>query len=252
MASRWTLVATLVVVVLLAGCSGFLGGDAAGSPEEFDHADGFSADGVTDGEQAVQTYDAAIREKGNYTGTYQYNITADGNQSVARLDYRIDFDSERGYQQFYAESDGSEGSREFFYEGDQRYYRTTVDGEQYRGGVEEQEFPAEDLTAAEAIRPLLTNASNYETSVDERDGTSVVVYESGDIGNASELYAVENPDDVTGFSAQFAVDADGVVHTAEYELSYTSDGVERSLVLTFELSNLGETSVERPDWTDDV
>lgn len=251
MASRSTLVASLVVVVLLAGCSGFLGGSPS-NPDEFDHADGFSADGITDGQQAVESYEEAVRGQGNYTGTYRYNITAGENESAVELDYRVDFDDERGYQRFYAESDGSAGAREIYYADDQQYYQTTIDGEVYRSGVENQSFPAEDLTAVRAIEPLLTNASDYETSVDERDGTPVVVYEANDIGNASHLYTAEEADDVSDFRAQFAVDSEGIVHTAEYELSYTVDGEERSLVLTFELSELGETTVEQPDWTSDV
>lgn len=248
MASRSTLVASLAVLVLLSGCSGFLGGQP-GSPQEVDLADGVTADGVADGEQALESHEEAVRNLDSYTAAYSYDISSGGNESVAEMEYRVNPDGERGYERFFAESDGSEGTQGYYYTANRTYYQTTVDGEVARSGVANQSFPAGELTAAEAIQPLLTNATDYETSVGERHGTTVVVYETDDIGNATGLYDVGSPDDVHEFSAQFAVDADGVVHTAEYDISYTANGEERSLAMSFEVSDIGATSVDRPDWT---
>ena len=245
--------AVVVAAVLLAGCSGLVGdGGQPDDPEEFDYADGFSADGVTNGDRAVESHEQAVQQRGNYTGEYRYDILSGGNETVVDVDYRVDFEAERGFQRFHAEGGGSTGTRELFYADDRRFQRTLVDGEQVQATADDHPFPVEDLTAAEAIRPLLNNASDYETNVGERDGTAVVVYETNDIGEASELYSVEDPEDVTDFSAQFAVDSTGLVHTAEYEITYVADGEEQTLSMTFELSELGSTTVERPGWTEEV
>ena len=251
---RSTLALSFVVVaVLLAGCSGLVGDDGGpDDPEEFDYADGFSAEGITDGERAIESHEQALRDRGNYTGEYRYDILSGGNETVVEVDYRVDFEAERGFQRFHAEGGGSTGTRELYYQDGQRYQRTLVDDEQVQADAADQEFPADDLTADEAIRPLLNNASDYETRLEERHGTDVVVYETNDIGEASDFYSVDDPEDVTEFRAQFAVDSTGLVHTAEYELTYLADGEEQSLSLTFELSELGQTTVERPAWTEDL
>jgi hypothetical protein len=254
MDSRSTLaLSVVVVVVLLAGCSGLLGdGGGTDDPEEFAYADGFSAEGVTDGDQAIESHEQALKDRGNYTGTYRYDILSGGNETVVEVDYRVDFQEERGYQRFHAEGNGSAGTRELYYQDGRRYQRTLVDDEQVQASANDQPFPADDLTADEAIQPLLNNASDYETSVDRRHGTDVVVYETTDIGEASDLYSVEDPENVSDFSAQFAVDSTGLVHTAEYEITYVTDGEEQTLSMSFELSQLGETTVERPEWTNDL
>lgn len=255
MESRSTLaLAVVVVAVLLAGCSGLVGdgGGQPDDPEEFDYADGFSADGVTDGDRAVESHGQALQDRGNYTGEYEYDIISGGNETVVEVEYRVDFEAERGFQRFHAEGGGSTGTRELYYADDRRFQRTLVDGEQVQATTNDHSFPVDDLTAAEAIRPLLNNASDYETTVGERHGTAVVVYETNDIGEASDLYSVEDPEDVTDFRAQFAVDSTGLVHTAEYELTYVADGDEQTLSMTFDLSELGSTTVQRPAWTEEV
>ena len=58
--------------------------------------------------------------------------------------------------------------------------------------------------------------------------------------------------DVSAFSATFAVDSEGVIHSASYDITYTTKGEEQTVTMEFELSDLGETSVERPDWADEA
>lgn len=253
MVSRSTIVASVVVLALLAGCAGLVGDDdSAEEPGTFDYPDGFSAEGVVDGDRAVEGYERAVRARGNYTGSYRYDVETGEGESVAEVEYRVDFESERAYQRFAAQADGSEATRELYQESDRRYYRSTVDGEVVGLDAERRPFRPEELTAVEAIRALLTDASGYEASLAERNGTAVAVYETTDLGNTTHLVGVDDPDEVTDFRGRFAVDSEGLIRTAEYELTYVADGDERRLAMAFDLSAPGETTVERPAWADEA
>lgn len=259
MVSRSALVVLLAAFVLLSGCSGLVGdGDTADDetetlpddPEAFDYADGFGADGVSDGEAALESYNDAVKASGNYTGEYGYVVVARGSETDVDVTYRVDFDAERAHQRAVVESPEVNATIDTYYEDDRRYSWAEYEGERGDVGVQNETFPPDRLTAAEAIRALLLNTSDYEASLDRHDGEPVVVYESANIEEAGGILGVDDPDSVTNFEATFVVDSDGLVHTASYELGFVVDGEERSATLEFELTEVGETTVERPDWAD--
>ena len=263
MVKRSTLAMSLVIVlVLLSGCSAVLDGgngagngdatDAPDSPEEFDYADGFGPDGVTDGQQAVETYQSAVKAQGSYTGTHSYDVRAsDGNTSVD-VENRVDFENQQGYQRVDVDSPAYSGWVESYYEDDMQYRRSEVGGEQSDVSVDEQNFTTAELTSTDPIRPLLSNVSSYEVSIEQRDGTTVAVYERSGTEGIDSFYDINESTDVSAFSATFAVDSEGVIHSASYDITYTTEGEEQTVTMEFELSDLGETSVERPDWADEA
>ena len=265
MVKRSTLAVSLVVVlVLLSGCSTVLdGGNGAGtetpvSAEEFDYADGFGPNGITDGQQAVESYQSALKARGSYTGTYSYDVQASGGNSTVdvenRVDFesQIDFESQQGYQRFDVDSPMYSGWIESYYEDDMQYRRSEVGGERSNVSVDEQNFTTAELTSTDPIRPLLSNVSSYEVSIEQRDGTTVAVYERSGTEGIDSFYNVDESADISSFSATFAVDSEGVIHSASYDITYTTEGEEQTVTVEFELSDLGETSVERPDWADEA
>ena len=85
MVKRSTLAVSLVVVlVLLSGCSAVLdgsNGDGTGagtetpdSAEEFDYADGFGPNGITDSQQALESYQSAVEARGSYASTHGFDV----------------------------------------------------------------------------------------------------------------------------------------------------------------------------------
>ncbi|WP_336133333.1 DUF7537 family lipoprotein [Natronomonas amylolytica] len=260
MVSRATVTVLLAVFVLLSGCSGLVGGDGNGTPTEelpedpeaFDYAAGFGADGVTDGETALETYNDAVQTQGNYTGEYGYVVTTNDGETDVDVEYRVDFEAERADQQAVIESPDVNATVDTYYEGDTRYTRAEYEGEQGNVGVENESFPPEQLTASEAIAPLLLNATEYDATVERRGGEPVVVYETTDIGDAAGIVGVENPDSVSNFEATFVVDSEGLIHSATLQLDFVVDGNERSTTMEFELTDVGETTVERPGWADEA
>ncbi len=253
MVSRSTLVVVLVAaVVLLSGCSVLIGGDDSSDPEEFDYAPGYAADGIDDGEQAVESYTQAVQEQGSFTGEYSYDVVTEEGETSVDVDYEVDFDTEEANQTVSVEAPEDTASTESFYTEGQVYQIATFEGEQGDVSVEDREFPTDELTAVEAVQPLLTNASSYNTSVSEHDDTSMVTYETSDVENAEDFFGADEAEEVTEFNAQFTVDSDGIVHTAEYNLEYLFNGEERSVSLTFELTDFGETAVTQPEWVNDA
>ena len=264
MVKRSTLAVSLVVVlVLLSGCSAVLdeGGngngngaetDAPDSPEQFEYADGFGPDGVTDGQQAVESYQSAVEARGSYTSTYSYDVRAsDGNSSVD-VENRVDFESQQGYQRFDIDSPEYSGWMESYYEDDTRYRRSEIDGERSNVSVDEQNFTTAELTSTDPLRALLLNVSAYETSTEQRDGTTVAVYEASGTEGVDSFYNIDESADISAFSATFAVDSEGLVRSATYDITYTNEGEQETVTMEFELRDLGETSVERPEWVDEA
>ena len=250
MVSRSTIAVALVVALaMLGGCSGILGDGSASSPDEFDYADGYDADGITDGEQAAETYRNALSNKSNYTVNYQQNLS--GADATAKYDvaYRVDVDGERAYQR--VEMPDQDYEVESFQESGQRVVRESSGGNE-EVATEDAGFDLANLTGAGLFSQLLSADADYETSVAERDGTSVVVYETS--GNESASTVLDLGDRTpTSFSASLAVDSEGIVRSASYDLTYlNANGQEQTITLNFEVTDVDDTSVERPDWAQDA
>ena len=79
----------------------------------------------------------------------------------------------------------------------------------------------------------------------------MVVYETNETDGV-KAFDINESATITDFSATVAVDGDGVVRSASYEVSYEVDGDERELTVEYELSGFGETAVERPAWVEDA
>lgn len=250
MVSRSTIAVALVVATaMLGGCSGILGDGSASSPDEFDYADGYDADGVTDGEQAAETYRNALSDKSSYTVNYQQNLS--GADATANYDvvYRVDVDDERAFQR--VEMPDQDYEVESFQESGQRVVRESSGGNE-EIATEGTGFDLANLTGGGLFSQLLSSDADYETSVAERDGTSVVVYETS--GNESASTILDLGDRTpTSFSASLAVDSEGIVRSASYDLTYlNANGQEQTITLNFEVTAVDDTSVERPDWAQDA
>ena len=262
MTKRSTVAVTLVVaLVLLSGCSAVLDGgngngtatddEGSGDAPEFEYPEGYGADGVSDGQAAVESHNSGLIESGSYSGMYSYDIDAGNDSRVVNVTNRVDFDAEEGYQQVDVETRRSAGSVDIYRTSDTRYRRSEF---QNRTSVRSSERPfvAENFTALDPVRPLLTNVSGYDASVEEMNGETVVVYEtSGDV-SVDQFYGINDSSTISSFSGRFAVDSSGIVRSASYEMTYQVGDEERSLGVKYAISDVGGTSVERPGWVDDA
>lgn len=267
MATRSAVAVSLVVVlVLLSGCSAILGdgngmdgnGDGNGvsdgngaDPAGFDYAEGYGPDGITDGQAAIDSHRSGVVERGSYTGTYTYDIEDSDGTRVVDVETRVDFENEEGRQLADVETPRSPASIDIYRDSETRYQKSEFNN-QTSFSTQNQSFDPENLTSTEPVQPLLENLSQYDASVEERNGETLVVYRRNGTDGAASFIDINESAEVTSFSATFAVDTDGVVRSADYEISYVEDGSEVSLDVQYSLSAFGETSVDRPSWVDNA
>lgn len=258
-------VSLVVVLVLLSGCSAILGngngmddgnGNGVGNgngadPASFDYADGYGADGITDGEAAIESHRSGVVDRGSYTGTYVYEIEDSDGTRVVDVETRVDFQNEEGRQQADVETPRSPASIDIYRDSETRYRKSEFNN-QTSFTSRNQTFDPENLTSTEPVRPLLENLSDYDATVEERNGQSVAVYQRNGTEGAASFLDINESAEVTSFSATFAVDTDGVVRSADYEITYVENGSETSLSVEYSLSAFGETSVDRPSWVDEA
>lgn len=251
MANRSAIAVVLVVVVLLAGCSALVGDGAGGpdSPEEFEYADGYDADGVTNDSEAVRSYRHALTNRSSFTTVYDQNVTGQETNLTYEVRYEVDVDGEQAYHRVDAPS--LEFEREEYYGNDTKYTRLVRSGNEQTTSTDVAFTPG-NFTGIDAVERMLSNDTDFETSLEERDGTPVVVYETEGAANAVTMFSLVE-ENVTSFRASFAVDSEGIVRTASYDLEYTSNsGEELTITLDFEVRDLDATTVDRPGWVDDV
>lgn len=258
-------VSLVVVLVLLSGCSAILGdGNGMGNgngngvsdgtpadPSTFDYADGYGADGVTDGEAAIESHKSAVVERGSYTGSYTYDIDDSDGTRLVDVATRVDFETEEGRQRADVDTPRANGSIDIYRDNETRY-RKSMFNNQTSFSTQNRSFVSENLTSIEPVRPLLANLTEYDASIGERNGEPVVVYKRNGTEGAGSFIDINESAEVTSFSATFAVDSDGVVRSADYEISYVNDGSEVTLAVEYSVSGFGETSVTRPDWVDEA
>lgn len=267
MVQRSTVAVSLVVVlVLLSGCSAVLDGgngngangngngvdeDATDTPSEFDYADGYGPEGVTDGDAAIDSHQSGVVDHGSYTGSYTYDVEDGGDSTLIDIETQVDFESEQGRQRADVESPQADGSIDIYRDSDTRYRRSEFNNQTSISSAN-QSFDAVNLTSTEPVRPLLANISEYDSSMGERNGDTVVVYERNGTEGIDTFLNINESAEINSFSATFAVDSDGIVRSASYEITYTQEGTERALAVKYTLSSFGETSIDRPGWVDDA
>jgi len=261
---RSTVALVLVGVLLLSGCSAVLdGGNGAGTgtgtgdgvgngdSAAFEYPDGYGPDGVTDGEAAVRSHQTTLIDSGNYTSSYVYTINNSQGRTVIDVENRVDFDGQAGLQRAGVTSPGQTGDITSYRESDTRYRRSERNN-QTSVTTQNSTFDATNLTATDPIRPLLTNISQYNGSVETRSGEQVVVYETSGADGVDSFAGINESALIRTLSASMTVDSDGVVRSATYEIRYTVDGERQALTVEYEVSGVGETSVDRPTWVDDA
>ena len=120
------------------------------------------------------------------------------------------------------------------------------------------------LSAAFLLRPYLRSA-DYAVTDSENVGESSssggpgggemrYTLEASELANATHIEN-ELPDgasDPRNFSATVVVDEDGRIHEFDASLDYTIQGSDRTHTISFDLQELGVSSVTRPTWIDEA
>lgn len=259
---RLLAVAGVALLATTAGCSLLGGGTATPTPTEqptatptdapFEYPEGFAASGVTDGATAAETHRAAITDLDSFTVTYDATL-ATGNETITvDYDQPSDLADQRALLQFRVSSEQRfYGSTTQFYTADTVYVRSKMPRNETTYSNESQAFNESALAASQFVGPLLTDVRYGEATVLTRNGEPMARYEATELVSARAVFGEGiTTENVSSFSATLWVDADGVVRRVEYSATVDQGDSSRSVDATIQVSGIGDTAVERPDWVD--
>ena len=235
-------------LVALAGCSGALSdatGGAGPTLDDVSYPDGVSENG-TDAAALADGHRTAL-ENESFTLSMELSQNSSmGNQSVQmdaavgadRDDVRANVSALRQQVSMYLTSE-------------KQYTKTTVDNRsmyrvQNRTPRGMQFVPA-SYTGARYVEQFASNVSFQPTGVREVDGTKLIVLRANES-------AVTAPDrvNVTEYNGTLLVDEQGLVHRFDVQVTTEQDGQRAAVGFSFEISDVGETTVEEPNWLDEA
>jgi len=224
---------TLVLVLLLAGCSGLPATDRQESTseptvEEFPYPSGWSQDEIADLPAALEAHDATVNNASRRTRLSI--VSGDGNRTTVRA---VDTDSGTASVRW---SDTLFGSDVHYYYSDEgvfEYDRTT--GELTRN-LDEKRVPARFASYETLIRPLSEVGVNATETVTV-EGTTAVRYNVTGIRDAHRVPA----NNATG---HVVVTEKGYI--AEFNVTRGNDGFSRQT--RYDVSEFGDATVIRPAW----
>lgn len=220
-------------------------GSDATTTAALDPPPGTGEDGVEDRAVLVDATETALAEN-DYDLTQRQASTGSGGTDVTQH-RRSSLDDERQLFVF----DASAETNRVYYEDGVRYGRFTSDGETNYGSDETRESFAElhapsMLGGPESLGGFFEFGSYTATETVTRSNRRLVRFalESASFGNDSY--------EVTDAEGELFVAAESVVFGAA--LSLTAEGDDETVTLEkgFGIEQLGDVTVERPDWFDEV
>ncbi len=279
--SRLAVVLVVLVVVLTAGCSGFADGDESpdrepygvdegvnGSVEDEPEAllTGLTTEGVTNASDLRETHQEAIGNR-SYTIEYEYEyVIEEGTESFRRSSnstIRVDPEAEvvgvigqrriEGNVSDVPATDEPNATVEQWF-GERGVTRTELEN----GSVEYTPPLGIATTGSERIdtaeRSLLSPlAGAVETTtvgaVDAEDGTYYVVNGSENVSGDGAEYGQDSRE----VDVRALVREDGLVRqTVAEQVMVMEDGERIRIAQTTEITAIGETEVQRPDWYEEA
>lgn len=261
---RWVLALTLAMAIA----------PATGPPIAAQQQDGTGPPGVTDGEldsptSLLRAHTSALLEDGfsangsaNVT-IYRRGVLVDVERTANRT-VMVGGTEYRQSQQTVAQAAvGSMTRQTEFWGNDSVETRRTVENGRTSYDVQDEKSNG-SLSAALLMRPYLRsanytvtgteNVSDNPSSGDSVGGGMRYTLTATELENATRI---ENrlPDgasDPRNFSATVVVDEDGRIHEFDASLDYTIRNSDRTHTISFDLQELGVSSVSRPPWVDEA
>lgn len=268
-------VVLVILLVLLAGCSGFTGGNAPerepygveepvnATVEESEPEDllpGLTTDGVTNPDALLEAHHEAVSNASYTIETETVYVTETENGTVRQvIEGETNVDSERGvaYEVVsqYTEGNGSEGvlpdrpnqtvERWF---GEETLFRAELENGTVEYPYTGRTIDPEEWISSSLLGPLRT-VENTTTvgAVEAEDGTYYVVEaHENRTDDGERIVGVDRRD------VRTLVREDGLVRQTVSEGVFGEGGDRTTLDSESEVTTVGETEVERPDWYDDA
>lgn len=224
------------LLVVLAGCSGLLGGDDGANPaenvSEFDYPDGWSADGVDSLQTALLGHYGADTRGSSFTERLEFRVQQD--DSVQRNN-SIRYEVDREAREMLARIDGTNQNQvAYYHNGTLTNYDPVNESVINSGNASLQRLTnASRLTVGESLQGLDLDAS----TVVERGGTTAVEYAVAGVASNSSF---------DGANGTVVLASDGRIRS----LDLTKQAGSQTVTYRYALEGEGSTSVERPEWAE--
>lgn len=265
---RYATALTVALLVVLAGCSGFVGDEPTGADpttetptttdEPSEVAPGLSEDGVTDARELAEAHREALRGS-SHTQLVEETIRDEDGEVIetVRSESRVAADGDRRHAITEIDSDPSEiqpfpyAEVEIWSNETTIYRQVTPNGTvEYHEG---SELPSTWGTGRWHELHSLFGA--LDVTVEETDDGAIPDYR---VETAEPAPSPDYPRDASNVSLTATVEPSGFVseHTVEYEttLDRGDEREEQSVTITrtVTLADRGETTVREPDWVSEA
>lgn len=238
-------------LVVLAGCSGPLGAGESSTDgpttQDVTYPDAVSENG-TNVSALADAHAEALNGSGFTLSLGMAQNTSMGNQT-AELSAAVGPDREN-----VSANVSAAGQRtDIYLTESQRFQRQTANGETTyrvtdRSSEQLQLVPSAYSGAAYLEQYAGQPGANFTPDgVREVDGQTLIVLRADGSNVSSPGEA-----NVTGYDATMLVDEDGLVHSFEVDLSTEQRNVTADVELSMNVTDVGETTVEEPDWLDEA
>lgn len=230
---------TVVLLAILLAVSGCVSAPSAGN----------SAEPSFEGTAVATAHASALETAGSYTYSVEANATVDGQAAGdSKLRAAVDLSANRST----VESSSDYGPIETYVSNGTVYQRIGAENPRYR--TLDVTFGAEDVVSTD-VGPLVRNHTFVSNGTTTVDGSAVQRYETHATGsNATLQQDFGDGVSVETLDVTLGVRDDGVVvrqHTTA-ELAFETENVTGTYTRTVTYTDVGSTSVPRPDWIDDA
>lgn len=243
----------LAALLLVTGCSAVPGGGSAGLGASPTPA-GPVYELPATGQALADAHEEALHTAGSFTA--DTNVTtrdgeADRSLSVVAT---TAVDVERGAVLLDATVAGTDRTVYVDPNGT-GYQRTTAGGESTYQRLDEA--PDVGSLYALPVASLVDEANLSYAGRDRVAGVPVAVYEVTDLesvvapSSVGTIGAVDT-ESLESFEARLSISADGLVRRLHYHVELRLDGSTRAITLTVTFREVGVTTVDAPDWLDEV
>ena len=204
---------------------------------------GVDESGVTDADALLSAHATAL-EGESTTVEIDFQLTIDGEGERAALEGKTIPSDDRGWMSV----DLRDGAGEYYTEDDTTYEKATVDGTtRYTTTDDVSAIPDQPRFGADdRIEDAIAAGNWTATGTADYDGTTLIRFEAVEI----EVPVVDDPDATVGAHGQLLIDEYGVVHYAEIYTEVEADGETVEYGIEVTVSEIGTTTVEKPDWTE--
>jgi flagellin FlaA/flagellin FlaB len=260
MHSRQSVAITIVIAALVAvaGCTSGMLEDPSGTNEDpsgtdsstnktlddLSLPDGTSEEAVENGSALAAAHTSALSETG-----YTVEVTAllSSGQESENSTYVVRRDTETGelYQRVVQESGGDEQRRFAYANATATYEKRGTDSPSYDVNRDTTSDDQATNNVVNAVETLVPAGNWTDPSVVSVDGQTLVEYDFAGIPSDAEFF---QPETVTNASGSLLVDQQGVVHRVTLNVTQERDGTVSETDIDYRVAELGDVSVEKPDW----